>query len=98
MSNSSRLKLLVFASFAVCGCIWFGSQLHPTYAQADRATSRYAVVESDGTNLIVTDNATHTLFFYAIDRDAHVGSDLKLRGSVDLNEVGKPVLKPKVAN
>jgi hypothetical protein len=32
-----------------------------------------------------------------IDRDAQVGSDLKIRGSIDLNEVGKPVLKPKLA-
>jgi hypothetical protein len=44
--------------------------------------------------LIVTDNATNTLYFYTIDKDKEIGSELKLRASLDLNQVGKPVIKP----
>jgi hypothetical protein len=64
--------------------------------EAESAVSpHYTVVETEGHNLIVTDNHTNMLYFYTIDRDAKIGSDLKLRGSVDLTQVGKPVLKPK---
>src|SRR6516165_1380457 len=92
MSSSGRLKLLVFALFVICGLVWLEARIHPAYAQAEKATpmARYTIVESDGTNLLVTDNVTNTLYFYVIDRDAQVGSDLKIRGSIDLNEVGKP--------
>ena len=98
MSSSNGLKLLVFAVFALCGLVWIGAQIHPVYAQAEKTTpgARYTVVESDGTNLLVTDNVANTLYFYVIDREAQVGSELKIRGSIDLNEVGKPVLKPKL--
>ncbi len=34
------------------------------------------------------------LHFYTIDKDKEIGTDLKLRGSVDLSQVGKPVVKP----
>jgi hypothetical protein len=54
----------------------------------------YTVVDSEGHNLIVTDNHNNTLYFYTIDKDAKIGSDLKLRGKVDLKQVGKPVIKP----
>src|SRR5262249_35918242 len=57
---------------------------------------KYTVVETEGTNLIVTDNSTNTVYFYTVDPDKAPGEDLKLRGSVDLTEVGKPVIKPKV--
>jgi hypothetical protein len=55
---------------------------------------RYTVVETQGHNLIVTDNRSNTLYFYTIDKDAKIGSDLKLRGQVDLTQVGKKVIKP----
>src|SRR5262245_50334332 len=54
----------------------------------------YTVVETQGHNLIVTDNHKNELFFYTIDQDKEIGSELKLRGRIDLNHVGKPVLKP----
>jgi hypothetical protein len=57
---------------------------------------KYSVVDTEGTNLLVTDNSTNTLYFYTVDPDKGPGEDLKLRGSVDLNEVGKPVIKPRV--
>ncbi len=54
----------------------------------------YTVVATDGSHIIVTDNAASKLYFYAIDKDGKIGDDLKLRGSVDLRDVGKAVLKP----
>lgn len=54
----------------------------------------YSVVSTDGAHLIVTDNAASKLFFYAIDKDGKIGDELKLRGTVDLRDVGKPSIKP----
>jgi hypothetical protein len=56
--------------------------------------SQYSVVATDGAHIIVTDNAAAKLYYYAIDKDGKVGDDLKLRGSLDLRDVGKAVLKP----
>ncbi len=55
---------------------------------------RYRVVSSDGAHLIVTDNTTEKLFFYAIDHDAKIGSELKLRAEINLKDVGKASLLP----
>jgi hypothetical protein len=57
---------------------------------------RYDVVLTEGHNLIVTDNQTNTLYFYSIEQDAGIGSDFKLRGKVDLTQVGKDTVKPTV--
>ena len=57
---------------------------------------KYSVVETDGSNLLVVDNSTNMMHFYTIDQDKDIGTELKLRGSVDLNEVGKPVMTPKL--
>ena len=56
----------------------------------------HTVVMTDGTHLVVTDNKTDTLYFYSIEKDAEIGSDLKLRGKVDLGQVGKDVITPVV--
>jgi len=56
---------------------------------------RYTVGETEGHNLIVTDNQKEILYFYTIDKDAKVGADLKLRGQVDLKQVGQKVIKPE---
>jgi hypothetical protein len=61
------------------------------------AGPHYSVVETEAHNLIVTDNKTNTLYFYTIDKDKEVGAELKLRGSVDLNQVGKAVITPTKA-
>jgi hypothetical protein len=55
---------------------------------------RYTIVNTDGAHVIVTDNASNKLHFYAIAPDGKIGDELKLKGSLDLNDVGKPVLKP----
>jgi hypothetical protein len=61
------------------------------------AGAKYTVIDSDATNLIVVDNKSNTLYFYTEDPGKEVGEELRLRGSLDLNEVGKPVLHPKSA-
>lgn len=68
--------------------------------QADKSTGgpHYTIVETEGHNLVVTDNATNTLYFYTVDKGQAPGADLKLRASVNLNDVGKPVIKPKDIN
>ena len=72
------------------------TQAQPAAAPAG-AGARYTVVDTDATNLIVVDNGSNTLYFYAEDPVQEVGGELRLRGSLDLNEVGKPVLHPKSA-
>jgi hypothetical protein len=56
---------------------------------------RYTVVESQGVNLLVVDNASSTLYFYTCDQNKEAGSELKLRGSIDLNQVGQQVIRPR---
>ena len=75
----------------------------PQSVQADAISAQagsvhYTVVETDGHNLVVTDNVTNSIYFYTVDKGQAPGADLKLRASVDLNEVGKPVIKPKDVN
>jgi hypothetical protein len=55
--------------------------------------SHYSVVETQGFNLLVTDNAANKLYYYATDKDAPVGSPMKLRASLDLTQVGKEEIK-----
>src|SRR4051812_39597606 len=71
--------------------------LAPAQAQ-DKGKSgagRYHVIDTEATNLIVVDHQTNTLLYYTVEKDGQPGDDLHLRGTLDLNEVGKPVLKPK---
>jgi hypothetical protein len=66
-------------------------------AQVPEASiARYTVVHTEGTNIIVTDNKANTLYFYTIDPGTEPGSDLKLRATLDLTQVGKQVLTPKL--
>ena len=61
------------------------------------AGPRYTVVETQGHNLLVTDNSTNITYFYTVEKDEKVGADLKLRASVDLTQVGKDTIKIKAA-
>jgi hypothetical protein len=54
---------------------------------------RYTVVETQGHNLLVADNAANKLYFYTVDKDKPVGSPLKLRAALDLTKVGQPEIK-----
>jgi hypothetical protein len=90
LSLAVATALVVIVVVALC---W-----QPVQAQRGGGGStspRYTVNDTEGHNLIVTDNQTNTLYFYTIDKDAKVGSELKLRGSIDLTQVGRPVIKPK---
>jgi hypothetical protein len=58
---------------------------------------RYTIVETQGHNLLVTDNSKNMVYFYTIDKDGKVGDDLKLRASCDLTQVGESVIKVKAA-
>jgi hypothetical protein len=70
-------------------------QSRPAHAQkeAGGTGARYSVMDTEGHNLIVTDNQTNTVYFYTVDKGQEAGADLKLRGSIDLNQVGKAVIK-----
>jgi hypothetical protein len=96
-------KWKVSAAFAILaalvGGLFLGVMLsQPALAGGEKGTvmgyPRHTVVQTEGTNLIVTDNKTNTLYFYTIDPDADPGADLKLRGTVDLNLVGKDIITP----
>ena len=58
--------------------------------------ARYSVIDTHATNLIVTDNKTNTLYFYTIEKEKEPGAELILRGSIDLNQVGSPMIRPAV--
>ncbi len=87
--------LFVVAAVIVAGAVLLANR-SPVEGQGGggKGGSMYSVVSTDGAHLIVTDNAEKKLYFYAIDKDGKVGDDLKLRGSVDLRDVGKPSIKP----
>jgi hypothetical protein len=61
------------------------------------ASPKYTVVETDILSALVVDNSTNIVYFYTTEKGAEPGSDLYLRGSLDLTQVGRPVLKPKKA-
>ena len=58
----------------------------------------YTVLETEGHNLVVTDNESNTLYFYTVDKGKQPGSELKLRAKVDLTKVGKPSIMPEDIN
>lgn len=95
-TNWKQRSPMVLAALLVVVALIALARYQPARAEraADSAVApRYTVIDTEGHNLIVTDNQSNTLFFYTIDKDKEVGSELKLRGSLDLNQVGKPSLK-----
>ncbi len=60
--------------------------------------ARYTVIETQGFNLLVTDNAANKLYYYATDKDVPIGSPLKLRASLDLSQVGEKEITIKAHN
>jgi hypothetical protein len=95
----TRLPVVLAAVLAAVAVIALVRSQPVRAEHDDEAVSpgRYTVVETEAHNLIVTDTKTNILYFYTIDKDKEVGSDLKLRGSINLNQVGKPVIKPTKA-
>ena len=98
MNASWKNRLtLVLAGAVVAVALIASTQSQPVRAErgdSPAAGQRYTVVETEAHNLIVTDNKSNTLYFYTVDKDKEVGSELKLRGSIDLNQVGKPSIQP----
>jgi len=95
-NHSNRTTTILLVALASMTLLALGN-LRPAQAQRDQPDAgcpHYTVVETQGHNLIVTNNHTNELYFYTIDQNAEVGSELKLRGRVDLKDVGKPVIKP----
>jgi hypothetical protein len=93
----TRVPLAVVAGLVMIP-LMFMARSQPVRAERDAAPTsglRSSVIETEAHNLIVTDNQTNTLYFYTIDKDKPIGSELKLRGSIDLNKVGEPIIKPK---
>jgi hypothetical protein len=95
----NRLPGMVMAALVIVALFAFIRLQPANAARDDPPTSgpRYSVIDSEAHNLIVVDNKTNTLYFYTIDKDKEVGSELKLRGTLDLNQVGKPTIKPEKA-
>jgi len=87
------LALLILALGAVLGSRGGSAQGQPPGGPRMPGGARYTVIETEGFNLLVTDNGTNKLYYYATDKDAEVGSPLKLRASLDLTQVGKPEIR-----
>ncbi len=105
MSSIRKSTLFVVLALALgAGALMTLNHFQPAAGQeageADKASAgpRYTVIETEGHNLIVTDNKANVVYFYAVDKGMPVGSDLKLRASLDLNKVGQPTLTPKKIN
>jgi hypothetical protein len=95
----ARLPLAVVAGLVLIA-LTFTARSQPVRAEREAGPTsgpRYSVVETEAHNLIVTDNQTNPLYFYTIEKGMPIGSELKLRGSIDLAKVGEPVIKPKKA-
>jgi hypothetical protein len=98
MTHWKRGLLVAVAVGLLAGVVLTLSLGQPALAEGDGAKGaaggpRYSVIDTEAHNLIVTDNRTNTLYFYTIDKDQQVGAELKLRGSVDLNQVGKATIR-----
>jgi len=100
MSNWKTRFLAVVMLGLVAGIVLTLAFNQPAHAVGDKGAGgaaggpAYTVVMTEGHNLIVTDNKSNILYFYTIDKEAEIGSDLKLRGSLDLTQVGKAVIRP----
>jgi hypothetical protein len=90
------LAAVAVAALVVVGLVALSRFQPARAALADEPVTgpRYTVVMTEGHNLIVTDNKNNTVYFYTIDKDKEIGSELKLRGTIDLTQVGKPGIMP----
>lgn len=96
MSFSKGSLAIALAAVLFVGILLGTGLNRPALAQpgGGNGMPRYTVVETEGVHLIVTDNVKQTLYFYAIAKDAKPGADLHLRGTVDLRQVGKEIIRP----
>lgn len=94
-SWKKRMPMVVGAALLVIALIVAARSQTVGAQRAETAPSgaRYTVIETQGFNLLVTDNAANKLYYYATDKDVPVGSPMKLRASLDLNQVGREEIK-----
>ena len=93
----TRASWFMAVAVFIAGVVLLVSRPVPASSTVDEAKAgspHYTVVETEGHNLVVTDNASNTLYFYTVDKGKPPGSEMKLRGKVDLNQVGKPTITP----
>jgi len=96
MRETSRLWAVALIVFGLgIGVYAFKPAATTAQQPGGGGAPKYTVIETEGTNLLVTDNSTNIVYYYTVDPDKAPGDELKLRGEVNLNEVGKPVIKPK---
>jgi hypothetical protein len=90
----NRMPMVVGAALLVVSLVVL-ARSQPAQAQraAEGSGQRYTVIETQGFNLLVTDNAANKLYYYATDKDVPVGSPMKLRASLDLTQVGREEIK-----
>ena len=68
----------VVAAVVVLGLMAM-ARFQPLRAEADPAPAaapHYSVIETEGHNLIVTDNQSNMLYFYTIDKDKPIASSM----------------------
>ena len=96
MNSYCKGGVAFLALVLVAGLVLTLSPVRPALgeAQAPGAGEKYNVVATDGTHLVVTDNQAAKVYFYAIEQGGKPGDELKLRGTINLNDVGKPSIKP----
>jgi hypothetical protein len=90
----NRMPMVVGVALMVVALIVM-VRSQPAQAQRAAASSgqRYTVIETQGFNLLVTDNSVNKLYYYATDKDQQPGAPMKLRASLDLSQVGKEEIK-----
>jgi hypothetical protein len=100
MSTAWKGVVALAVVLALVGGVLIGANLsQPAAAQQGGGGGggpRYTVVHTEGTNLIVVDNKVNNIYFYTIEPEGKPGDDLILRGSADLNQVGKDKITPKL--
>jgi uncharacterized protein (TIGR03000 family) len=87
------LSLASLSTVLILGWIAHARSALPEFEASAGAGPAYSVGETEAVNLIVTDNRRNALHFYTIDKGEEAGAPLKLRGTIDLTQVGKPVVK-----
>jgi hypothetical protein len=96
MTSNWKVGVVLLALVLVIGLALtrYSGQPAVNAAEKDGGHGRYTVVGTDGTHLIVTDNQANKVFFYSIEQGGKPGDELKFRGTINLEDVGKPTIQP----
>lgn len=94
MQSNWKIAVGMLAGVLLVVLVWALSPMGPALAQPNTGSGKYTVVGTDGTHLVVTDNQQNKVYFYAIEKDGKPGDELKFRGTIDLNEVGRNTIQP----